>query len=179
MASKNQLLDMTPIGMIFKVLKSAADTDGKSLDLHWELLPKCNTVKPMIHIHPHAIETYEVLEGEMEFFIKDKWVAAGKGDKVTIPIGVAHTFRNPSDNVVTVFNTHQPALRMENYFEDLCNGVNKLSDNGKSVEMNLKAMLHLSVLMNKYRQEIISTNPPDAVIRTLGFIGKMLKIKIE
>lgn len=61
MASKNQLLDMTPIGMIFKVLKSATDTDGKSLDLHWELLPKCNTVKPMIHIHPHAIETKNVI----------------------------------------------------------------------------------------------------------------------
>lgn len=178
MATKNQLLDMTPIGMIFTVLQSASDTDGKSLDLQWELLPKCNMVKPMIHIHPHAIETYEVLDGEMEFFIKDKWVFAGKGDKIIVPVGVAHTFRNPSDDIVKVFNTHQPALRMENYFEDLCNGVKRLSNDGKNIEMNFKVMLNLSVLMNKYRQEIISTTPPDTAIRALGFIGRIAGIKV-
>ncbi len=61
---------MTPVGMRFTVLQAGADTGGKSLDLHWELLPKCNMKDPLVHIHPHAIETYEVLEGEMEFFIK-------------------------------------------------------------------------------------------------------------
>jgi len=57
--------------MKFTVLQAGADTGGKSLDLHWELLPHCNMKEPLVHVHPHAIETYEVLEGEMEFFIKD------------------------------------------------------------------------------------------------------------
>jgi hypothetical protein len=41
MATKGQLLDMSPVGMKFTVLQSGADTEGKSLDLHWELLPGC------------------------------------------------------------------------------------------------------------------------------------------
>ncbi len=85
--------------------------------VHWELLPGCNMKDPLVHTHPNAIETYEILEGEMEFFIRDKWVTAKKGDKLTVPIGVTHAFRNPSGKVVRVFNTHQPALKMENYFD--------------------------------------------------------------
>ncbi|MFS8082151.1 MAG: hypothetical protein ACMG51_01760, partial [Ginsengibacter sp.] len=60
MATKNQVLDMTPLGMKFTVLQSGADTSGKSLELNWELLPSCNMIDPLVHTHPHAIETYEV-----------------------------------------------------------------------------------------------------------------------
>ncbi|CAN5582556.1 hypothetical protein BH23BAC1_BH23BAC1_46570 [soil metagenome] len=164
--------------MKFTVLQTAADTGGKSLDLYWELLPKCNMEDPMPHIHPHAIETYEVLEGEMEFFIKDKWVPAKKGDKITIPKCVTHAFRNPTDKIVTVYNTHQPALKMENYFEDGCKLIDKVTDNRKKdFKMNLKTMLYMGVLMNNYRNELIAKDPPDAVIRLLAFIGKLIGIK--
>ena len=57
---ENKVLDMTPLGMKFTVIKNATDTDGKSLDLHWELLPGCNMKDPLVHTHPHAIETYEI-----------------------------------------------------------------------------------------------------------------------
>lgn len=178
MATKNQLLDMTPVGMKFTVLQSAADTGGKSLDLHWELLPGCNMKDPLVHIHPHAIETYEILNGEMEFFVKNKWLTAKTGDKLSVPKGVTHAFRNPTDKIVTVFNTHQPALKMENYFEDVCKVLDKLTDNRtKDFKMNLKTMLYMSVLMNNYRNEIIAKSPPDAAIKVLGFISKMLGIR--
>lgn len=74
MATKNQVLDMTPLGMKFTVLQTNSDTNGKSLDLHWDLLPGCNMKDPLVHIHPNAIDTYDIL-GEMEFFIKDTWQA--------------------------------------------------------------------------------------------------------
>ncbi len=174
MANKEKILDMTPIGMRFTVLKTGDDTQGKSLDLHWELLPGCNMEDPLIHVHPHAIETYEVLEGEMEFFIKDRWVAAKKGDKLSVPIGVAHSFRNPTQETVTVYNTHQPALQMENYFEDVCTVLDRItSDRTKDFKMNFKAKLYLSVLMNNYREEIIAKRPPDIAIKFLGLIAKM------
>lgn len=72
MVVKDQILDTTPLGMIFKVINGKNDTEGKSLDLEWQLLPKCNMSDPLFHIHPEAIETYHILEGEMEFFIKDR-----------------------------------------------------------------------------------------------------------
>jgi mannose-6-phosphate isomerase-like protein (cupin superfamily) len=94
MATKGQILDMTPVGMKFTVLRSGTDTQGRSLDLRWELLPGCNMKDPLVHIHPHAIETYEVLDGEMEFFVKDRWIAAKKGDQLSVPKGVTHAFKN-------------------------------------------------------------------------------------
>ena len=173
-----KILDMTPLGMKFTVLKSSQQTNGKSLDLHWELLPGCNMKDPLIHNHPNAIETYEILEGEMEFFIKDKWLRAKKGDKVSVPIGVTHAFRNPTKEIVTVFNTHQPALKMEEYFEDVCKVLDKVTNSRtKEFKMNLKAKLYLGVLMNNYRSDIIAINPPDFAVKLLGKIGKLLGIK--
>lgn len=180
MATKGQLLDMTPIGMKFTVLQSSADTNGKSLDLHWELLPGCNMKDPLVHTHPHAIETYEVLDGEMEFFIKDKWVTAKTGDKLNVPEGVTHAFRNPTGKTVTVFNTHQPALGMESYFEDVCKVLDKLTVNRtKKFQMNFKAMLYMSVLMNNYRKEIIAKSPPDIAIKILGLLAKLAGINYQ
>ena len=177
MATKHQVLDMTPVGMKFTVLQAGADTGGRSLDLHWELLPKCNMKDPLVHTHPNAIETYEVLDGEMEFFVQDKWLHARKGDKLKVPKGVTHAFRNPTEKIVTVYNTHQPALRMENYFEDVCKVLDKLTDNRtKDFKMNLKGMLYMSVLMNNYRNEIIAKDPPDVAIKFLGFISKLIGI---
>ena len=60
MTLKNQILDMTSIGMKFTVLKTSLDTEGKSHNLKWELLPGCNMSDPLLHIHPEAIETYEI-----------------------------------------------------------------------------------------------------------------------
>ncbi len=178
MIESNKILDMTALGMKFTVLKNSAQTNGKSLDLQWELLPGCNMKDPLIHIHPNAIETYEILEGEMEFFIKDKWVAAKKGDKLSVPIGVTHGFRNPSNKIVTVFNTHEPALQMENYFEDVCKVLDKVTDKRtKEFKMNINAKLYLGVLMNNYRDNIIAINPPDIAIKLLGFIGKLIGLK--
>ena len=180
MAIKGQILDLTPLGMKFTVLKSGADTQGKSLDLHWELMPGCNMKDPLVHIHPSAIETYEVLEGEMEFFIKDKWLIARKGDKLAVPMGVTHAFRNPTEKTVTVYNTHQPALRMEYYFEDTSKVLDKLTaGRRKSFKMNLKAMLYMSVLMKNYREEIIAKKPPDTAIKTLGRIAKLIGINYQ
>jgi mannose-6-phosphate isomerase-like protein (cupin superfamily) len=178
MAVKNQILDMTPLGMKFTVLQTGADTDGKSLDLHWELFPGCNMKDPLVHIHPNAIETYEVLEGEMEFFVKDQWIKAKKGDKLLVPIGVAHTFRNPTDQVVTVFNTHEPALQMETYFEEVCQVLDAVTEGRKKpFALNFRAKLYMGVLMSRFRPEIIAVNPPDFAVRILGFVAKLIGIR--
>lgn len=175
MEPAKKILDLMPLGMKFTVLKNSADTGGKSLDLHWELMPGCNMKDPLVHTHPNAIETYEILEGEMEFFIKDKWQPAKKGDKLSVPAGVTHAFRNPTSQVVKVYNTHQPALNMEKYFEDVSKVLDKVTGNrNKPFKMNLKAKIYLGVLMNNYRKDIIAKNPPDFAVRLLGQIGKLL-----
>lgn len=178
MEAIQKTLDMTPLGMKFTVLKNSADTNGQSLDLHWELLPGCNMKDPLVHLHPHAIETYEIMEGEMEFFIKDKWVTAKRGDHLTVPMGVAHAFRNPTKQVVRLFNTHQPALGMEEYFKDVVKVLDKVTLNRtKPFRMNFNARLYLGALMSNYRNDIIAVSPPDILVRILGVVGKVIGIK--
>jgi mannose-6-phosphate isomerase-like protein (cupin superfamily) len=180
MEDPQKILDLTPLGMKFTVLKNAEDTDGNSLDLHWELAPGCNMHDPLIHTHPNAIETYEILEGEMEFYVKDKWVPAKKGDTLIVPKGVAHSFRNPTKEIVKVYNTHQPALKMEAYFEDVEKMLDRLTEyRTKELKMDFKTKLYMGVLMNMYRKEILAVNPPDFAIRILGFLGKGLGIKLR
>jgi hypothetical protein len=83
----------------------------------------------------------------------------------------------PGEKVVTVYNTHQPALRMENYFEDVCKVLDKLTvSRTKSFRMNFKTMLYMSVLMNNYREEIIAKNPPDVAIKILGLVARLTGI---
>lgn len=178
MAEKGQVLDMSPLGMIFTVVKSKADTDGKSLDLEWELQPQCNMVDPLFHIHPEAIETYHILEGEMEFYVKDRWITARKGDKLKVDIGVKHAFRNPTAHVVRVYNTHKPALDMEDYFEDVAR-VAQLAKNKKTNTLSMKhpkTLLLFGALMNNYRREIIAVNPPDFLVRMLGALARIFKV---
>ena len=176
MAKKNQVFDMSPLGMIFTVVKSKADTNGQSLDLHWELLPGCNMKNPLFHIHPEAMETYHVEEGEMEFYVRDKWIKAVGGDKLAVEQGVKHTFRNPTDKVVKVYNTHEPALDMEDYFEDVCRLIDRVTHNRtREVKMkSLKTILLMGVLMNNYRREIIAVDPPDFLVRNMGRFAQFM-----
>ncbi len=67
---------------------------------------------------------------------------------------------------------------MENYFEDVCKVLDKLTDGRKTAfKMNLRAMLYMGVLMNNYRNDIIATSPPDAAIKTLGYIGRLIGLR--
>lgn len=174
-----KIIDISPMGPIMKVIRTAADTNGASLDLEWEVPAGLNMeLEPFFHTHPQAVETYEILEGEMEFFVKDKWFTAKKGDKLSVPKGVTHMFRNPTGQVAKVYNTHQPALRMQEFFED---GekflVNMTNNRTKAFKLDLRAKLHMSVVLLKYRNEIIGVKPPDIALRILGAIGKLMGIR--
>ncbi len=179
MNAEIKIIDISPMGPIMTVIKNATDTGGKSLDLEWEVPPHLNMeLPPFFHIHPNAIETYEILEGEMEFFVKDKWFTAKKGDKLSVPKGVTHMFRNPTDKIVKVYNTHQPALKMEEFFRDGEKFINRITNNRtKDFKFNFKAKLHMSVVASKYRNEIVGVKPPDFALRLLGVIGKLMGIK--
>ncbi|MGN6532082.1 MAG: hypothetical protein ACTHK0_10040 [Ginsengibacter sp.] len=96
-----------------------------------------------------------------------------KGEKLAVKKGVYHSFRNPTDQVAKVFNTHQPALKMENYFEVACRAVNKVTGDGqKEFKMNLKSKMYMSVLVNQYSNIVMKT-PPAFIIKSMAFIGRL------
>ena len=142
--------------------------------MEWELEPQ--TGGPPIHIHPYATEAYEVLQGKFDAYVNGEWKTLSVGEKVVVEKGVPHTYRNASHEATRVYNTHQPAMKFGEYFE----GLHTLAKTGvfKSNQMTFKAILYLSVLMTKYKDETRLVSPPYAITQAFGFIGKLLGYKV-
>lgn len=170
MLKVGDVLDMGPLQMRLTVKKLTDET----FDVEMELGPRSSGTP--IHIHPHALETYEVLEGRFDAYVGGAWKTYQVGEKVEVPKGIPHTFRNNSDAKTRVYNTHQPALKMAQYFE----GLHKIAHSGvtKNGEMTFKAILYLSLLMVSFKDEIIPINPPAPVANALGFLGKLAGYRI-
>ena len=160
------------IGMVITIIKDSSQTNGKSFDMKWEVFS--GPESPPVHIHPHAVETYEILDGEMEFFIKGKWIKAVKGEKLRVEKGQPHTFRNNSGSSAFVYNTHQPAMNFEGFFR----GLHDFSQSGliKDDKMSLKAVLGIATLYTRYSDEIVSVKPPAFVFKIFSFLGKLFGI---
>lgn len=162
-------LDCSELGMVMTIVKTGKDTQGQSLEMEWTLSPKSGGTP--VHIHPSAIETYEILSGELEVFKKDKWIKANTGDKVVIEKGEPHTFRNPTNKYVRVYNTHQPAMQFEDFFK----GLHKFAKSGlvKDGKMSFRSIVGVSTLWTNYPKEIVSVQPPSFVMKTLGALGRI------
>jgi quercetin dioxygenase-like cupin family protein len=60
------------------------------------------------HIHDDHVDSFYVLEGEVEFTVDDDVVRAGPGTFVMAPPGTRHGFRNPGPGRARVLNLHAP-----------------------------------------------------------------------
>jgi quercetin dioxygenase-like cupin family protein len=177
MLHPNQILDMSPIGMTCRVVKTAEQTNGASLEVEWELLPQTDGAPE--HTHPKAQETYKVLQGQVEVNINGEWHLLHQGEEITVQAGIPHTFRNPTDYTSKVYNIHTPAMQFDGYFADLCKIVNKLAGQEKrKLQMDLNMAMHMSVLIKKYPNEIRSVNPPDFVVSLLNILGKARRLEV-
>jgi len=172
MLKAGDILAFGPLGKktIMTIRKVGSATNGQSFELEMEMDPQ--TGGPPVHLHPRAIETYEVLQGKFDLYVNGSWKTLFVGEKVAIDKGVLHTFRNANNEMTRVYNTHQPALNYNGYFE----GLHKLADSGvaSSSPMTFKAMLYQAVLMTRYSDENRLVNPPYPVMQVFGFIGRLL-----
>ena len=174
MVRAGDVLDLGPLGATFHIRKTAAETDGRSFEMEWELAPR--TGGTPIHIHPHASESYEVLEGEFDIHVDGAWRTLSVGQRVVVDPGVAHTFRNASAAPVRVYNAHEPAMRFGEYFE----GLHRIANSGaiSSQRITPRAILHLSVLMTTFGDEIRSVRPPHVVMKAFALVGRLLGYRV-
>ena len=167
-------LNLSPIGAVFRVIRTAAETDGRALEMQWLLEPGAHGTP--VHIHPSATETYEVLEGKLDLYVDGAWKVLGEGERGSAPPGTPHTFRNSSRSRTRVFNTHSPAMRFGDYFET----IHRIVDSGviEPSRMTPKAMLYLSMVMTRFEDEIISVRPPQIVVRIASRVARLLGYRI-
>ena len=101
--SEDRILDFSATGMWWEITKSTADTRG-------ELLEAINIIVagfsgPPVHIHPHAEESYHVLEGTLVTHDGEY----GPGHFVWFPEGsVMEHGATAAEDVTVLFITNKP-----------------------------------------------------------------------
>jgi mannose-6-phosphate isomerase-like protein (cupin superfamily) len=177
MLKVGDVLDLGPLGLKFYIKKTAAETNGQSFEMDMELDRQRDA--GIIHIHPHAFESYEVLQGKFDVYVDGNWKTFSVGEKVVVEKGVAHTFRNSSNETTRVYNTHQPAMRYDQFFEGMYKLANSgISNSRQRSPRTIKVILYLSVLYTSYKDEIQSVRPPYALMQVFGFVGRLLGYKL-
>lgn len=73
---------------------------------------------PPPHVHHSHEEAFYILAGELEFQVGTEKVRVSRGSFVIVPIGIAHTFSNPTDEPARFLNTFTPPHYLS-YFDEL------------------------------------------------------------
>jgi len=130
---------------------------------------------PPLHMHPNQLETYEVLEGEVEFVLGLKKIKLRAGEKIEIPAQVPHTFKNLTTGWLRMKDTHQPALG----FEEMMTNLHNLVQRGKVRGFkDLKSIIYLSMLWVKFMNKQRSVSPPYWVMKLMANLGRAMNYEL-
>ena len=113
------------------------------------------------HTHPEQVSGFEIISGELAFWVDGREFRAGPGETVTVPAATNHRFWNPTDTEAHYVGTFTPALDTRGFFEVLF----RLANEGKLGEGGMPKPLHLPVLFRAFGREIRPSSPPWPVTR--------------
>jgi mannose-6-phosphate isomerase-like protein (cupin superfamily) len=92
-------------GTEYRVLERPSGP-GDPVIMEFRLPDHCAEPRP--HVHPHNVEVFEVLEGEVELLFGSEWRTVRVGESVTVAPGERHAFRNHSGEFAAFRNVHDP-----------------------------------------------------------------------
>ncbi len=111
---EGERISLGPIGL--RVLEDGSHT-GHRLGLLEATLPPAAASPPQ-HVHHEHDEVFIVTAGRVRFTSGNRHVDADAGTVVVVPIGVPHTFSNPSNQAANFVATLTPDLYVQ-YFRDV------------------------------------------------------------
>ena len=120
-----------------------------------------NGEREPMHTHPEQVSGFEIISGELAFWVEGKEFRAGPGENVTIPAATDHRFWNPTDTEAHYVGTFTPALDTRRFFEVWF----RLANEGKLTNGGMPKPLHLPVLVRAFGRKIRASNPPWPVTR--------------
>lgn len=94
------------VGDVYRFLATGEETGGKYAMFEAWVPPGGG---PPPHIHEREEEGFYILEGEITFHIGDECLVATKGMFASLPVGIAHAFKNESDQPARMLITVAPA----------------------------------------------------------------------
>jgi quercetin dioxygenase-like cupin family protein len=113
------------------------------------------------HTHPEQVSGFEVISGELAFWVDGREFRAGPGETASIPPAVNHRFWNPTDIEAHYIETFEPALDTRGFFEVFF----RLANEGKLRPGGMPRPIHLPVLVRSFSREIRPASPPWPVTR--------------
>lgn len=167
------VLDFRPaLGLYCEVTGPAAATAGEYVEMDCAADPGMET---LIHTHPRADESYQVLSGTLDVLFEGKWRSLRAGESFAVPRGEVHAFRNAGSEPVRFINRHSPALGFQDHLET----VHRLVRAGKIRGVSdPRSLIYLSMSAAKYRPDV-AVKPPQWVVNTLAGVGRLLRWRLE
>lgn len=158
------------------VLHSSLQDDGHYAKIRFDLPPGAEGSP--LHYHTSMSETFTVLEGclEMEVGRKGNRRTLRAGERLRVPAGMQHSFRNSSNQWVTFTSENSPAGQ----FEQFIRGMFGLAIDGKVDAKGMPTnLLHLALLLKKADTVLVGTPPilQSLLIGVLVEIGKWVGVE--
>ena len=142
---------------------TAAETNGESVVVETSVIP--NGAVAAAHVHPAQEEIFEIVAGELEFRLGRKQLVARPGDRVVVPAGTPHRFRNVGEETAHFVCEVRPALG----FEQLIETMFSLAADGKVNRKGMPNPLRLAVIANHHFGDVRLPFPPSWLQR-LGLV---------
>lgn len=172
MIAKGQSLANPVTGETLVFRTTSAETNGELVVVEASVEP--DGAVAAAHVHPAQEERFEVLAGELEFRIRKQVFVARAGDRVLVPAGTPHRFRNVGSETARFLCEVRPALG----FEQLIETMFSLAADGKVNKRGLPSPLRLAVIARHHFGDVRLPFPP-AWIQRLGLalgapLGRLL-----
>lgn len=154
------------------VFRHGVAADGsKTLELEVWVDPTGGVVP---HIHPTFEERFEVLDGEVTFWVNGERLPTRAGETAVVPPGARHTYRNTSRapaHMVTRVSPPEPEL--QGFLEDAAALGRAHLYTRHALPRNLRGLLGLAVMADHYRRTTVVLMPPPLLQRLLlgPFVG--------
>lgn len=161
MISTGQTLTNPVTGETLVFRTTSADSNGERVVV--ETLVEPNGAVAAAHVHPAQDELFQVLGGEVEFRLGKQTLVAKPGDRVLVPAGMPHRFRNVGEETAHFVCEVTPALE----FEQLIETMFSLAADGKVNRKGMPNPLRLAVIARHHFGDVRLPFPP-AWLQRLG-----------
>jgi quercetin dioxygenase-like cupin family protein len=120
-----------------------------------------------VHAHPSSEEHFSVQQGQVAFRLGRRKMVLGPGEKVVVPPGTKHRFRNVGDTEAKFRAELRPGLNAAGLFEETA----AMSRGGlvtrRGIPTSFGAVKRGAELLDRYSEVLVVYNPPRFLQRIL------------
>lgn len=153
-------------------LADGTDTDGEYV--RGVGVFRAGHAGPPDHLHPTYAEHFEVLQGKFRFKRGDEELHLEDGDRIVVPSGTRHSFRNVGDGFGSFTIEARPAGR----FAEFIPLVYGLGHDGKLTAAGVPRLLQAVVIARALDNDTVYLTPPPVIMRpvsrVLGPVAQLL-----